>query len=103
MLDLFELDFEFYVALTQAAGNAVMGLLINTVRDGVRAYMPVLSNLAPSAESCRKHQRELIAAVRAGDHDRAMRVADDYLRSGAELAARLGGHPELTPLPQPPL
>jgi DNA-binding FadR family transcriptional regulator len=65
MLDLFDLDFEFYVAMTQAAGNAVMGLLINTVRDGVRSYMPVLSNLAPSAEVCRKHHRELIAALRA--------------------------------------
>jgi DNA-binding FadR family transcriptional regulator len=103
MLDLFELDFEFYVALTQAAGNAVMGLLINTVRDGVRAYMPVLSNLAPSADLVRKHQRELIAALRARDHEKAMRIADDYLRTGAEMAARLGGRPELAPLPQPPL
>lgn len=103
MLDLFELDFEFYVALTQAAGNQVMGLLINTVRDGVRSYMPVLSNLAPSAELVRRHQRELIAAVKAKDVDRAVRAADDYLRAGAEMAARLGGRPELTPLAQPPL
>jgi GntR family transcriptional repressor for pyruvate dehydrogenase complex len=103
VLDLFDLDFEFYVALTQAAGNQVMGLLINTVRDGVRSYMPMLSNLAPSPEVVRKHHRELIHAVRARDFERAMRVADDYLRSGAEMAARLGGRPELTPLPSPPL
>ena len=103
MADLFELDFEFYVAMTQAAGNAVMGLLINTVRDGVRSYMPVLSNLAPSAEIVRKVHRDLIAAVKAKDHDKAMRIADEYLRSGAELAARLGGRAELTPLAQPPL
>ncbi len=103
MADLFELDFEFYVAMTQAAGNAVMGLLINTVRDGVRSYMPVLSNLAPSAEIVRKVHRDLIAAIKAKDHDKAMRIADEYLRSGAELAARLGGRPELTPLAQPPL
>jgi len=103
MLDLFDLDFEFYVALTQAAGNTVMGLLINTVRDSVRSYMPVLSNLAPSAELVRKHHRDLIAALRAKDHDKAMRVADEYLRAGAETAARLGGRAELTPLPAPPL
>ncbi len=103
MLELFELDFEFYVALTQAAGNQVMGLLINTVRDGVRSYMPMLSNLAPSAEVVRKHHRELIAAVRAKDFEKAMRVADEYLKAGAEMAARLGGIPALAPLPQPPL
>jgi fatty acid metabolism transcriptional regulator FadR len=103
MADLFELDFEFYVALTQAAGNAVMGLLINTVRDGVRSYMPVLSNLAPTADAVRKHHRELIAALRAKDHERALRIADEYLKSGAELAARFAGRPELAPLAQPPL
>ena len=104
MLDLFDLDFEFYVALTQAAGNQVMTLLINTVRDGVRSYMPVLSNLAPSADLVRKHHRELIAAVRAKDHEKAMRIADEYLKAGSELAARLGGgRTELAPLPQPPL
>lgn len=103
MLDVFDLDFEFYVAMTQAAGNQVMGLLINTVRDSVRSYMPVLSNLAPSAELVKKHHRELIAAIRAKDHDKAGRIADEYLRTGAELAARLGGRPELTPLPAPPL
>lgn len=102
MLDLFELDFEFYVALTQAAGNQVMGLLINTVRDGVRSYMPMLSNLAPSAEMVRKHHRDLIAAIRAKDFEKAMRVADDYLKAGAEMAARLGGT-SLAPLAQPPL
>ena len=103
MLDLFDLDFEFYVALTQAAGNQVMGLLINTVRDGVRSYMPMLSNLAPSAELVRKHHRELIGAVRARDHERAGKIADDYLRSGAEMAARLSASPEMTPLPSPPI
>jgi DNA-binding FadR family transcriptional regulator len=80
-----------------------MGLLINTVRDGVRSYMPVLSNLAPSADLVKKHHRELIAAVRAKDYEKAMRVADEYLKVGADLAARLGGRSELTPLPQPPL
>jgi GntR family transcriptional regulator, transcriptional repressor for pyruvate dehydrogenase complex len=103
MLDLFELDFEFYVALTQAAGNQVMGLLINTVRDGVRSHMPVLSNLAPSADLVRRHHRELIAALRGRDPDKAMRIADEYLRAGAEMAARLSARPELTPLPAPPL
>jgi GntR family transcriptional repressor for pyruvate dehydrogenase complex len=100
-LELFELDFEFYVALTQVSGNQVMGLLINTVRDGVKSFMPLLSNLVQSPDAVRRHHRDIIAAVEERDAERAAKVADDYLRTGAELAARLGGRPELTPLPAP--
>src|SRR5262249_43465792 len=45
-LDLFEIDFDFYVAVAQLSGNHVMLLLINTVRDSVRGFMPLLANLA---------------------------------------------------------
>lgn len=100
--EVFEIDFEFYVALTQVAGNTVMGLLINTVREGVRSYMPLLSNLTMSPESVRAHHRALIDAVAAKDPDRAGKAADDHLRIGAELAARMsGGHTEMSPLPLP--
>jgi fatty acid metabolism transcriptional regulator FadR len=100
-MELFETDFDFYVALTHVSGNQVMVLLINTVRDGVRTFMPMLSNLAASPEAVRKHHRDLIAAVEAKDPDRAARIADDHLKGGAELAARLGGRPELVPLAMP--
>lgn len=100
-MDLFEADFDFYVALTHVSGNQVMVLLINTVRDGVRTFMPLLSNLASSPDAVRKHERELIAAIEAKNPDLAAKIADDYLKGGAELAARLGGRPELTPLPMP--
>lgn len=100
-LDLFEADFELYVALTQASGNQVMVLLINTVREGLRSFTPLLSNLAASPDGVRKHHRELIAAVEAKNAELAARLADEYLKGGAELAARLGGRPELAPLPMP--
>jgi DNA-binding FadR family transcriptional regulator len=99
--ELFELDFDFYVALAQLCGNQVMLLLINTVRDGVRGFMPLLANLAGPGEVVRTHHRELIAALERGDVASAGRIADDYLRMGAELAARLGGKPELQPKPLP--
>nr|HEX4313877.1 FadR/GntR family transcriptional regulator [Kofleriaceae bacterium] len=100
--ELFDLDFDFYVALAQLAGNQVMLLLINTVRDGVRGFLPLLANLAGPQETVRKHHRELIAALERGDVTGAGRVADDYLRMGAELAARMsGGRPELQPQPLP--
>jgi GntR family transcriptional regulator, transcriptional repressor for pyruvate dehydrogenase complex len=99
--DLFDLDFDFYVAIAQMSGNQVMLLLINTVRDGVRNFMPLLANLAAPQETVRKHHRELIAAIERGDFAGAGRIADEYLRMGAELAARVGGRPELQPQPLP--
>src|SRR3954468_19218149 len=86
--ELFDLDFEFYVAVAQMCGNQVMLLLINTVRDGVRGFMPLLANLAGPQDQVRKHHRELIAAIEKGDIATAGRVADEYLKMGAELAAR---------------
>jgi len=80
-----------------------MLLLINTVRDGVRGFMPLLANLAAPGDVVRKHHRELIAALEKGDANGAGRIADEYLRMGAELAARVGGKPELQPLPMPGL
>jgi len=100
-LELFDLDFDFYVAVAQLSGNQVMLLLINTVRDGVRNYMPLLANLAAPQEIVRKHHRELIAALERNDVAAAGRIADDYLRMGAELAARVGNRPELQPQPLP--
>ena len=99
--EVFETDFEFYVALTQIAGNQVMGLLINTVREGVRSYMPLLSNLTSSPEAVRAHHRGLIDAISAKDSERAAKIADDHLRAGAELAARMGGRTEMQPQPLP--
>ncbi len=100
-MELFETDFDFYVALTHVSGNQVMVLLINTVRDGVRTFMPLLSNLAAAADVVRKHQRDLIAAVEGKNPELAARIADEHLKGGAELAARLGGRPELAPMPMP--
>jgi GntR family transcriptional repressor for pyruvate dehydrogenase complex len=99
--ELFDLDFEFYVALAQLSGNQVMLLLINTVRDGVRGFTPLLANLAAPSDAVRTHHRELIAAIENNDAAAAGRIADDYLRMGAELAGRLGGKPELQPQPLP--
>jgi GntR family transcriptional repressor for pyruvate dehydrogenase complex len=99
--DLFDLDFDFYVALASMSGNQVMLLLINTVRDGVRNFMPLLANLAAPTDTVRKHHRELIAAIERADVVAAGKIADDYLRMGAEMAARVGGRPELQPQPLP--
>jgi GntR family transcriptional repressor for pyruvate dehydrogenase complex len=99
--ELFDLDFEFYVALAAMCGNQVMLLLLNTVRDGVRGFMPLLANLAGPQDQVRKHHRDLIAAIEKADAATAGRIADEYLRLGAELAGRMGARPELQPRPLP--
>jgi DNA-binding FadR family transcriptional regulator len=99
--ELYDLDFEFYVAIAAMCGNQVMLLLINTVRDAVRGFTPLLANLAGPQDQVRKHHRELIAAIERGDILTAGRTADEYLKMGAELAARMGGRPELQPQPLP--
>ncbi len=101
-LELFELDFDFYVALAAMSGNQVMLLLLNTVRDGVRSFMPFLANLAAPGDQVRRHHRELIAALEKGDPITAARISDEYLKLGSELAGRLGkDKPELQPKPLP--
>jgi DNA-binding FadR family transcriptional regulator len=81
---VFQLDFEFYVALTSATKNKVMGLLVNTVRDAVASYLPVLAHLTVSPETVREHHRDLLAALEKGDADAAANAADAYLNTGAE-------------------
>lgn len=99
--ELFDLDFDFYVAIASLSRNQVMLLLINTVRDGVRGFLPLLANLVGPQDTVRRHHRDLIAAIERGDVTAAGRVADEYLKMGAELAGRLGGRPELQPQPLP--
>ncbi len=82
--EVFRIDFEFYVAMTVATNNKILGLLVNTVRGAVESYMPVLANLAVSAETVREHHRDLMAALRAHDPDAAANVADAYLKTGAD-------------------
>jgi len=65
--------------------------------------MPLLANLAAPGDVVRKHHRDLIAAFEKGDVNGAGRIADEYLRMGAELARGSAAKPELQPLPMPAL
>jgi DNA-binding FadR family transcriptional regulator len=82
--ELLKLDFEFYVAVTQAAKNAVMKLLINTMRPAVLNYAPFFAQFNASPASVRKHHRDLIQAITARDASGAARLADQYLKKGIE-------------------
>jgi GntR family transcriptional repressor for pyruvate dehydrogenase complex len=87
--DVFQLDFDFYVALIAAAKNRVIGLLVNTVRTAVVQYTPLLVPVIVSPAVVREHHVRLLALLVAGDADGAAAEADGYMARGAEHVLRL--------------
>jgi DNA-binding FadR family transcriptional regulator len=77
--ELLARDFEFYVALTQTARNRVLTLLINTTRPAVLAYSSFFTGLMKDGPAVRRHQRDLIEAIRRHETDAAAQLADTYL------------------------
>ncbi len=93
--DLLQLDFDFYVVLSHAASNQMMALLINTVRNAVHSYAPLLVHLNGPRDDVIDHHRRIVEAVEAGDPRAAYVAADEHLTAGTErvteLMARPGG------------
>ena len=87
--EVLRLDFEFYVALTQASKNRAFSLLINTVRQAVLSFAPFFAHVHTSTDVVRRHHRALIRAISKHDAAQAAKIADTYLARGAEhLLAR---------------
>jgi DNA-binding FadR family transcriptional regulator len=91
--DVLRVDFDFYVALTQASKNRVFGLLINTTRQAVLNYASFFVHFNVSADAVRRHHRALIRALAKGDGEGAARIADTYLGRGAEHLLATTGPP----------
>jgi GntR family transcriptional repressor for pyruvate dehydrogenase complex len=82
--ELLKLDFEFYVLITQAGKNRVHQLLINTIRAAVVNYSGFFVTFHPAPAIVRKHQRDLLKAIQTHDGDKALQIADAYLKRGGE-------------------
>jgi GntR family transcriptional regulator, transcriptional repressor for pyruvate dehydrogenase complex len=82
--EVLRLDFEFYVALTQASKNRAFSLLINTVRQAVLSFAPFFAHVHASTDVVRRHHRALIRAIAKHNSDQAAKIADTYLARGAE-------------------
>jgi GntR family transcriptional repressor for pyruvate dehydrogenase complex len=87
--DIFELDYQFYAALTTAGKNKVMGMLINTMRTAVNQYRPLLAHLIVSQQRVCEHHEALITAVAARDAATAAALAQSYLQEGNEYVVGL--------------
>ncbi len=85
----FQLDFDFYMALTAATKNRVMVLLINSVRDSVREHMHLLAHLTISTDALSAHHTAIIAALRRKDATAAAGAADAYLAQGVDYVMKL--------------
>jgi GntR family transcriptional regulator, transcriptional repressor for pyruvate dehydrogenase complex len=81
--EMLRLDFDFYVALTRSTRNRVLTLLINTTRQAVLSFGPLFARFTHQVATVRRHQRELLDAIAAGDATRAAAVADRYLAGEA--------------------
>lgn len=88
-IDVFQLDFDFYIALIAASKNRVIGLLVNTVRAAVVQYTPLLVPVIVSPEVVREHHGRLLALLGAGDADGAAAEVDGYMARGSEHVLRL--------------
>lgn len=85
--ELLKVDFEFYVELTRAAKNRVFQLLINTIRAAVSSHALFFAQLSPPPAVIRKHQRDVLKALRARDADKAVEAVDAYMGKGLEMMA----------------
>lgn len=87
-----ELDAEFHVALSGLAGNvlvaAVMASLRSAIHDYVLAAVPNLPDWETTAVGLRAEHRGILAAVRAGEPDRAAELVTAHIR-GFYQAAQL--------------
>jgi GntR family transcriptional regulator, transcriptional repressor for pyruvate dehydrogenase complex len=89
--DVLRLDFDFYVALTQAGKNRVLCLLINNVRQAVLNYSAFFVHFNVSTEVVRRHHRALLKALAKHDAATAVKIADTYLARGAEHLLEVSG------------
>lgn len=90
-VEVFLLDFEFYMALAVAAKNRVMGLLVNRLREAVKSFSSVLEDVIVSPETARSHHRELLEALEARDVERAVALTDSFMEAGQKHVLELVG------------
>jgi GntR family transcriptional repressor for pyruvate dehydrogenase complex len=81
------LDAEFHVTLSRAAGNAVVAAIMSALRGAIHGYVLAAApdDWPPMARRLRRQHRNVLAAIEAGDGDRAARLVarhiEDFYRT----------------------
>lgn len=75
------LDAEFHMTLSRAAGNAVVAAVMTSLRDSIHGYVLASAppDWPPMARRLRRQHRNVLAAVRAGDGERAARLVTRHI------------------------
>lgn len=79
--EFLRLDAEFHVTLSRAAGNTVVAAIMTSLRGAIHDYVRAAApdDWAPTARRLRRQHRNVLAAVRAGDGDRAARLVERHI------------------------
>lgn len=78
-----ELDTEFHVSIARASGNALAATLMQALRDAVKSEMvaafAVIDDWRATADGLVDEHEDIIAAIEAGDADRAAELVADHI------------------------
>lgn len=77
------LDADFHVTLARAAGNEVVAAIMTALRESIHGYVlaavPDLPDWPAMQRRLRRQHRNVLAAVRAGDGERAARLVRSHI------------------------
>jgi len=79
--EFLRLDAEFHVTLSRAAGNGVVAAIMTALRGAIHGYVLAAApgDWPPMARRLRRQHRNVLAAVEAGDGDRAARLVARHI------------------------
>ncbi|WP_426226548.1 FadR/GntR family transcriptional regulator [Pseudarthrobacter sp. DSP2-3-2b1] len=81
--DFLALDVRFHLALADAAGNAVVSAMMGSLRESIQGYAARLTGNLPDwdATACRlgAEHREILAAIRNDDGERAAKLVAAHI------------------------
>ncbi|PSL02460.1 GntR family transcriptional regulator [Haloactinopolyspora alba] len=87
------LDAEFHVALAALAGNALVSTIMGSLREAIHGYVLEAAAQLPGwdrvADGLRREHRAVLAAVAAGEEDRAAELVTAHIE-GFYRTARVG-------------
>jgi GntR family transcriptional repressor for pyruvate dehydrogenase complex len=77
------LDVRFHLALADAAGNAVVSAMMGSLRESIQRYAAQLTSNLPdweaTASRLKAEHREILAAIRSDDGDRAAKLVAAHI------------------------
>lgn len=98
------LDAEFHVTLARATGNAVVAAIMTSLREAIHGYVVAAASgpidWPTMWRRLRRQHRNILAAVRAGDRERAVRLVSRHIEgfyrdTKVTVRPRAGGRPPM--------